>query len=223
VPKLIERTLGGLHASLASHLSADLDRGRPILDIGCGTGAWLERLASLGFTNLWGVDRDIHQFECKRAKCVRCNLDTDYLDLRGIKFELITAIEVIEHLENPGRLLSAVATYLDDDGYFLMTTPNIHSLLCRFRFFVTGQLKQFDLKGDQTHVYPLLLTALRKMLPRYQLEIASQWWYPENGVSITSRSSLKLGVAVLRTLLPDDIPGDVLCLLLRRRIERLDD
>jgi hypothetical protein len=104
-----------------------------------------------------------------------------------------------------------------------MTTPNIHSLLCRFRFFVTGQLKQFDSKGDQTHVYPLLLTALRRMLPRYQLEIASQWWYPENGVSITSRSSLKLGVAVLRTLLPDDIPGDVLCLLLRRRIERLDD
>jgi hypothetical protein len=146
-------------------------------------------------------------------------LDTDYLDLGGTKFELITAIEVIEHLENPGRLLSAVATYLDDDGYFLMTTPNIHSLLCRFRFFVTGQLKQFDSKGDQTHIYPVLLAALSRVLPRYQLEIASQWWYPENGASITSRSSLKLAVAVLRALLPDDVPGDVLCLLMHRRAE----
>ena len=217
---LVERTVAGLHGALMRYLPLTLSHDCPILDIGCGTGAWLERLADSGFTDLWGVDRDATHFGCERARFLKADLDADRLEIGDTRFGLITAIEVIEHLENPGRLFSIVATFLDRHGYLLMTTPNIHSLLCRFRFCVTGHLKQFDSKGDPTHIYPVLLESLKRVLPRYELEIASQWWYPDDGSSITSRRSLKLVTAVLRILLPDDVPGDLLCLLIRRRVDQ---
>jgi hypothetical protein len=105
---------------------------------------------------------------------------------------------------------------LTDDGVFLMTTPNIHSVLCRFRFLLTGKLKQFDSKGDPTHIYPVLLTSLYRVLPRYRLAICDRWSYPSNGGSLTSRKIVKAVADVLGRMLPNDDPGDVLCLMIQK-------
>lgn len=217
---LIERTGPGLHASLASFIQTlpGLDLQRPVLDIGCGTGAWLDRLSNIGFKCLYGLDQDVQQFATKKAHCLQVNLDSENYGLEDHSFGLITSIEVIEHLENPGYFFSFVSSHLDKDGYFLLTTPNIHSVLSRFRFLITGNLKQFDSIGDPTHIYPvllILLSSLNRILPRYGLSIEKQWWYPEKG-SITSRTSLKRASFFLEKLLPEEVPGDVLCLLIQK-------
>lgn len=211
---LVERTLGGLHDALVPHLP-ELPRDAAILDIGCGTGAWLHRLGGMGFTNLHGIDLDTAAFATDRATATFANLDYDDLGLGQRKFDLISAIELIEHLENPGRLFHHVARHLADDGLFLVTTPNIHSALCRMRFFLTGELKQFDAKGDPTHIYPVLLTALDRVLPRHGLRLAEQWYYPD-GESITSRLSTRVLAKMARLFVPDPHPGDVLCLAIRK-------
>ncbi|MCS6815616.1 MAG: class I SAM-dependent methyltransferase, partial [Cyanobacteria bacterium] len=186
----------------------------PILDIGCGSGAWLQRLADRGFQNLWGIDQDIEQFRASGAHVHQVNLDMDNLDLPIQHFGLITAIEVIEHLENPGRLFYHASRYLDPHGYLLITTPNIHSVGCRLRFLLTGQLKSFDAKGDPTHIYPVLLTALNRVLPRYGLKIVKKWGYPARG-SLVSRPSTLLLSTIAEWFLPNSDPGDTLCLLIR--------
>jgi len=216
---LKERTIGGLHEELLKRVKNlnGLSPDTPILDIGCGTGIWMHRLAASGFRALHGVDSDIGQFATDRATCSAVDIDTSAdLDLGSRKFGLITAIEVLEHLENPGRLFLHVARHLSDDGMFLMTTPNIHSVLCRFRFLLTGKLKQFDSKGDPTHIYPVLLNSLHKILPRYRLAIVDKWSYPANGGSITSRPIVKVAASVLGLILPNDDPGDMLCLMIQR-------
>ncbi len=218
--QLIEHTIGGLHEFLLKEVLKipKIRQDTPILDIGCGTGAWLETLAYNGFRDLVGIDVDTNQFGTDVATCSKVNLNIDAnLGLEDKKFGLITAIEVIEHLENPGRFFNHVTKHLDEDGYFLMTTPNIHSLLCRFRFFITGKLKQFDDKGDKNHICPVFLTILERILPRHQLEIEKKWHYPLDGVSITSRKSLIVMAAILSMLLPNTDPGDVLCLLIRKQ------
>lgn len=214
--QLAERTITGLHTALVQALP-DLDYETPILDIGCGTGAWLERLSNIGFTNLYGVDLDTQQFKAQKAICLQANLDSDALGFGNKKFGLITAIEVIEHLENPGRLFHHVLQHLEPDGYLLLTTPNIHSVDCRLRFLITGRLKSFDSKGDPTHIYPVLMNALERILPRYSLEVLARWGYPERG-SIVSRKSTQAIAALLKLVLPNDIPGDTLCLLIRKTI-----
>jgi 2-polyprenyl-3-methyl-5-hydroxy-6-metoxy-1,4-benzoquinol methylase len=211
---LSERTIYGLHDALIYKLpglSADIS----ILDIGCGTGAWLDRLANQGFRNLHGIDLDIKQFATSQATCSQANLDYDDFDLDNQKFDLITAIEVIEHLENPGRLLYHISSHLSDGGYFLMTTPNIHSVSCRLRFFLTGKLASFDEKGDQTHIYPVLLDALFRVLPRYSLEIVEQWGYPAKSSVIYTGTTQVLST-LSKLFVPDRVPGDTLCLLIRR-------
>lgn len=212
---LTERTIAGLHSALLQRLP-EISHAAPVLDIGCGTGAWLERLATAGFRCLHGIDLDAEQFQASGATCSKGNLDLEEIDLGEQKYELISAIELVEHLENPGRLFQLVSKCLDAKGYFLLTTPNIHSLRCRLKFFLTGRLASFDEKGDPTHIYPVLLTSLQRLLPRYSLEIVESWSYPDKG-SLIYRRPLKMMSAGLGLLLPNQVPGDILCLLIRKR------
>lgn len=212
--QFLERTLPGLHEALIQELPK-FNYDTPILDIGCGTGAWLERLANNGFYCLQGIDQDTEQFQTKKATCCSANLDYDDLGLGEQKFGLITAIEVIEHLENPGRLFYHVSRHLQPQGYLLITTPNIHSVGCRLRFLFTGNLKSFDAKGDPTHIYPVVLPALNRVLSRYSLKIVKKWGYPTKG-SLISRKSTQLITGIMELILPNPDPGDTLCLLIQK-------
>lgn len=212
--QLLERTVPGLHEALIQAIP-QLSYNTPILDIGCGTGAWLERLAKQGFSCLYGIDQDVAQFQTSKATCSQANLDYDDLGLGKQEFGLITAIEVIEHLENPGRLFYHVTKHLAPDGYLLITTPNIHSVGCRLRFLVTGNLKSFDTKGDPTHIYPVLLTSLNRVLPRYSLKLVQKWGYPSKG-SLISRPSTQILSTLLEWIFPNSDPGDTLCLLIQK-------
>jgi SAM-dependent methyltransferase len=211
--ELPERTLLGLHGSLMAHLPA-LPRDAQILDIGCGSGAWLDRLAGAGFSNLHGIDQDIEQFRCQRATCSRANLDHDNLSLGARRFDLITAIELVEHLENPGRLYKHIGDHLAPGGFALVTTPNIHSLVSRLRHLLTGRLGQFDDKGDPTHLAPVLLLGLERILPRYGLKIVKRWGHPERG-SVAYRKPLVFAATILGRFLSDELPGDGMCVLIQ--------
>jgi 2-polyprenyl-3-methyl-5-hydroxy-6-metoxy-1,4-benzoquinol methylase len=212
--ELVEKTLPRLHSSLIAHVP-QIPRDAQILDIGCGSGAWLDRLASAGFSNLHGIDQDIEQFRCARATCSKADLDHDDLALGARRFDLITAIELIEHLENPGRLYKHIRDHLAPGGFALVTSPNIHSLVSRLRHLVTGRLGQFDDKSDLTHITPLLLVGLERILPRYGLKIVQRWGHPEHG-SVAYRKPLVMASRLLGLVLPDEIPGDLLCVLIQR-------
>lgn len=212
---LRERTISGLHDSLINALPAP-SSVMSVLDIGCGTGAWLDRLANHGFTNLYGIDLDVEQFGTDKATCSQANLDFDDLGLNGKEFDLITSIEVIEHLENPGRLLYHISNHLSPTGIFLLTTPNIHSVSCRLKFLLRGKLASFDEKGDPTHVYPVLLTSLNRVLPRYSLEIYKQWGYPLQGSHIYQAWTRAI-TSLVQNFVPNTVPGDTLCLLIKRK------
>src|SRR5260221_6472505 len=199
IAQMQERTVGGLHEALVPHI-AGFSRSTPILDLGCGTGAWLDRLRSLGFTNLCGVDADPPQ------GCIRANLDVDEISLTT-RFGLITAIEVIEHLETPGRLLDIASSLLAPEGRLLVTTPNIHSLRWRVRFLLSGEPASFDEKGDPTHISPILLQAFQKCAARRGLVVERKWAYPDRGTKIYGRTASGFA-PVARAAAAGPRPGD---------------
>jgi 2-polyprenyl-3-methyl-5-hydroxy-6-metoxy-1,4-benzoquinol methylase len=162
------------------------------------------------------LDLDTKQFSAEKATCSQANLDYDELGLGDRKFGLISSIEIIEHLENPGRLLYHVAKHLDNNGYFLLTTPNIHSISCRLKFLTTGKLASFDEKGDPTHIYPVLLNCLHRILPRYSLEIVNKWGYPVTGTLIY-RNSTRWVSRLLELFFPSEVSGDTLCMLIQKK------
>jgi SAM-dependent methyltransferase len=73
-------------------------------------------------------------------------------------FDLLTCIEVIEHLENPRHLLREARRLLASNGLLLVTTPNIESTAGRLRFLWTGELRHFGqdpLFNNPTHITPI--------------------------------------------------------------------
>ncbi len=219
--QLVEFTVDGhQHAALLPVIKGfeGVDSHTPILDLGCGTGAWLARLADAGFMNLTGVDRNIENFDAREiARFISIDLMNDDLDqLQTSSFGLVTAIELIEHVANPERIVEVGARCLAPRGWLMITTPNIYSIRARMRFLATGNLDFFERQAAPDHIHPLVLGAFRRhILPRYPLTLERVWPYPANGSS-GSRWFARAAAGALSAILPNDLPGDTLCLLLRK-------
>lgn len=217
--KLHERANAGLH----DHIEAAIKRLCPqthasILDVGAGTGAFLSRLKAAGYSQLHGIDIALPAEPTPGVQFHELDLDTGRLPFEDASIQLISSIEVIEHIENPGALFKELSRILAQDGVLLMTTPNVHSLEARIRFLLLGRLKQFDDLSDPTHMYPVFLFAFQRLLGRYDLEIAERWGFPVDGSSPTSRGSLKALATALRTLgVASEVAGDHLCMLIRHK------
>ena len=212
----VERSVGGLHDALVPRVMELVDAKAAVLDVGCGSGAWLERLARNGFTNLVGIDQDVGQLRSEAGQFVQGDLDSisDW-PVPAKSYDLITAIEVIEHLSNIGHFLAQTSKLLAPDGYLLLTTPNILSLAARLRLLVHADMKQFGKLGDQTHLFPVVLGTFPRLLARHQLQLVDHWGYPADGRTLTSRGTANLIARMLRIFLPEPVPGDVLCMLIR--------
>lgn len=110
VRDLIRRTLGP-------------GRGRPALDVGCGTGAFLKELSS--DWNAWGTDTSELAIEYARRRGLsQLALGTlDDLKAPVDSFELITALDVIEHIEQDVEVLRQMKDRLSPAGTIIVTVP----------------------------------------------------------------------------------------------------
>jgi 2-polyprenyl-6-hydroxyphenyl methylase/3-demethylubiquinone-9 3-methyltransferase len=102
-------------------------KGKTALDVGCGAGLMTEPLARLG-AQVTGVDAAPENVEVAGAHAQAQGLSiayhcADVADLKG-KFDLVTSMEVIEHVADPAAFLMALATRLKPDGLMVLSTPN---------------------------------------------------------------------------------------------------
>jgi SAM-dependent methyltransferase len=106
-------------------LDASLDRGgaRPrILDVGCGTGAMLPLLAEYGETR--GVDSEPAAVDYCRTQGERVELASAVeLPFADESFELVTMLDIVEHVDDEAGALSEAARVLVPDGLALVTVP----------------------------------------------------------------------------------------------------
>jgi len=101
--------------------------GKSALDVGCGAGLLAEPLARLGAA-VTGLDATPEVIAVARDHAAAMGLDIDYRvgdvqDLEG-QFDLITCMEVVEHVANPAAFVNALARRLAPGGLLVMSTPN---------------------------------------------------------------------------------------------------
>lgn len=116
--------------------------GANVMDIGAGEGAFSQRLIDEGF-EVKAVDFRTDRFRAN-AECQRVDLNTDFHDKWTNEFDLVVAIEVIEHLFNPRHFVSNCLSVLKNNGYLLLTSPNTENWLSRIRFLRDGCFMWFD-------------------------------------------------------------------------------
>ena len=101
--------------------------GRSALDVGCGAGLLTEPLARLG-ARVTGIDATPEVIEVAREHAAAMRLEIDYRvgdvqELEG-RFDLVTSLEVIEHVADPGAFVKALARRLAPGGLLILSTPN---------------------------------------------------------------------------------------------------
>lgn len=101
--------------------------GKTALDVGCGAGLLAEPLARLG-AKVTGVDASPEVIAVARDHAAAMGLEIDYRagDVQEIegRFDLITSMEVIEHVADPAAFVQALARRLAPNGLLVMSTPN---------------------------------------------------------------------------------------------------
>lgn len=172
------------------------------LDLGSGPGAMAARLQALG-CEVTAADRDASDFAAGSPHRVIDFDQTDFASLLGKRsFDLVTAIEVIEHVESPIGFLRNVGQLLASDGVAVLTTPNVDSLPARLKFLLRARIRTMDACGEPTHISPIFWDLLvRQYLPRANVRLREHLLFPRNGFQLSRPivgSVLSIGSRALR-------------------------
>jgi len=101
--------------------------GKTALDVGCGAGLLTEPLARLGAA-VSGLDASADLIAVARQHARAAGIEVDYragdlTEMEG-QFDLVTCMEVIEHVADPAGFVNALARRLAPGGLLIMSTPN---------------------------------------------------------------------------------------------------
>lgn len=131
--KLNPVRLGFIRRQIDMHFGSDETAMKPLLgksalDVGCGAGLLCEPLARLGAT-VTGVDAAGENIAAAKAHAAQSGLAIDYRagELAAQKlgqFDLVTSMEVIEHVTDPAAFVGELAARLKRDGLMILSTPN---------------------------------------------------------------------------------------------------
>jgi len=133
--------------------------GRRVLDLGCRDGA-LTRAYAEG-NEVVGVDADREAL----AEAEKLGIETRWADLdeplpfEDASFDIVVAGELLEHLRDPGRLVSEALRVLRPAGVLVASVPNAYRLKNRVRFLL-GRKPE----NDPTHLQMFSADDVRRLL-----------------------------------------------------------
>jgi SAM-dependent methyltransferase len=209
------RALPGTHERIVETALRYVSPGARALDLGAGSGALAERLQAAGFcvtaadvTNYFELATEFVQLDFN---------DPDFDRALSPEFDLITSVEVIEHLENPTAFLRSIGRLLKPNGVAILTTPNVENVAARLKFLLRGNVRAMD-KNSPEHITPIHLDLFFRMIvPRSGLTLVDHFVHPKNDFPLTGR---RYFVPLLRALVPflkgPALTGDCHFLVLKR-------
>ena len=117
-----------------------------LLDVATGKGALAQRVVDFfpGIT----VDCNDLEFGVQATgvrKIFSKDLNTDF-DFQA-KYDVVLAVEIIEHLENPFHFIRLLQRHLKPEGFIILTTPNVDSFFDRRWFLFNGYSYYFGSRG----------------------------------------------------------------------------
>ncbi len=190
------------HWQCDEHVRVPLE-GKSALDVGCGAGLLAEPLARLG-ARVTAIDASPELIAVAREHSAAMGLEIDYRsgEVEGLagEFDLITCMEVVEHVADPAVFVTALAKRLSPEGLLILSTPNRTSW-SRLMMIVIGEGTGRIPEG--THDYdkfitPELLKLLFANAGLSCLDVEGIAWSPTRGLHLSDDVSLNYLVAAVR-------------------------
>jgi 2-polyprenyl-6-hydroxyphenyl methylase/3-demethylubiquinone-9 3-methyltransferase len=178
--------------------------GKRALDVGCGAGLLCEPLARLG-ARVTGLDAAPENIAAARAHAEPQGLAIDYRhqaieDFRGKDFDLVTSLEVIEHVDDPQAFIDGLAGAMAEDGLMILSTPNrtaLSNLMLVELAERTGRIP----RGTHHHEQFITPDELEKMLAEAGLQVIDTSgisYNPASGFSISDNLALNYLMTVVK-------------------------
>lgn len=101
-----------------------------IIDVGCGSGEWLNFLNSNGYRHLTGVDvieRNVDYLENGIKRYCGSAYDMPR-DIHKYKFDIVYSLMVLEHLLTPIDAVKNMALYLKEGGKMIVVVPDMEQI-----------------------------------------------------------------------------------------------
>jgi len=136
---------------------ADLN-GKKVLDIGCGGGILSESMARQGAT-VTGIDMAENVLLAARSHAASTDLAIDYqqstaesyAERHPVSFDVVTCMELLEHVPDPGSLILACKELVKPGGWVFFSTLNRHPKAYLFAIVGAEYVTKMLPKG--THDY----------------------------------------------------------------------
>lgn len=145
-----------------------VEPNKRVLDVGCSTGRIAQRLRAEKNCSVVGIEAHPETAEIAKENCqevLQLNIESlPVLSFPEGHFDVIIFADVLEHCANPQDILKHFKKYLNNNGYIVVSLPNVANWEVRLRLL----LGQFEYKGgtllDDGHLRFFTLETARKLL-----------------------------------------------------------
>lgn len=181
--------------------------GQTALDIGCGTGKYVQVLEQLGYTTT-GVEYDIAPLtliQQRKPGTQIVQADGQHLPFADSVFDVVAAIQVQDYFPQRSLFFSDVWRVLKPGGMFLVTMTNKRSI----KGLIYNLYLAWNRRSRSARFYEQPLTSCLDELKEQPFTVEQIWGYNWNLLARDCDSSFKVGcfAAMEKTLRLEKIPN----------------
>lgn len=169
--------------------------GKLVADIGCGAGLLAEPLTRLG-GQVTGIDAAPENIEAARLHAAGQGLEIDYriggAEALDRSYDLITCMEVVEHVADVPAFLSGLSAALAHGGLLIMSTPNRTAASRTLLVWAAEGLGQIARGTHDWHRFmtPEELQAALSAAGLAVTDLTGLGWSPPRGLRLSRDTSL---------------------------------
>lgn len=170
IPKIGERV------EVASRFITKADK---LLDVGCSEGI-IQYFIGDKVKNLYGIDNsksELRRAEARGFITKQVDFDSEKFPFMDSFFDVVTCLDVIEHVKNPKFLLREIHRVLRPDGKLIISTPNIRFSDHLFKLIFKGRFPKTSEDPnlyDGGHIHFFTFSDLRSLLTESRFEILKE-------------------------------------------------
>lgn len=153
------KTLHQINPLRIGYIKEKIDlSGKSVIDIGCGGGILSESMSALGAT-VTGIDMNKPIISVAKLHQLESGTNVEYLHTtaeaiakeRPETYDVVTCLEMLEHVPDPASVINACATLLKPGGIIIFSTLNRNPM--SYLFAIVGAEYLLKLLPKNTHDY----------------------------------------------------------------------
>ncbi len=179
--------------------NAVLLEGKRVLDVGCGGGILSESMAEKG-ADVVGIDLGEKALKVAQLHSLETGLEVDYrhiavealADLEPATYDVVTCMEMLEHVPDPSSIVNACAKLVKPDGHVFFSTINRNPKA--YAFAVLGAEYILNILPKGTHEYA-------KFIKPHELAA----WGRQSGLSLKQQAGMSYNLITQHYTLGEDV------------------